>query len=175
MPAARDLTARQGNSSPSPGGSTSTCTRSCASDPPQAPTEFVHFAVGPAGVVRSDSWRGEYAAQPEVSCPLELARVCITERDASEAELTVTLGILVVRDSGEVTLDGRRVALRAESVQVEQLGAPAHRAAMNYETAERVGEVAQNVLLGIGVLATFGMLVAFSEPCAPIDVSAPDL
>ena len=144
----------------------------CASEAPRESTEFVHLAVGPAGVVRSDSWRGEYPAQPQVRCPLELARICITEKDAPQAELTVTLGTLVVRESGEVTLDGRLVAQRAQSVQVEQLGAQGNQAPRHYETAEKVGVIAQQVLMGIGALATFGVLVAFSDPCAPLDLSA---
>jgi hypothetical protein len=137
----------------------------CASEPPRQSTEFVHLAVGPAGVVRSDSWRGEYPAQPQVSCPLELARVCITERDAPEAELTVTLGTLIVRESGEVTLDGRLVALRAERVTVEQLDAPSGTSSgLGYGTTEKIGEIAQDTILALGVFASLGLLYAFGGP-----------
>ena len=137
----------------------------CASEPTRESPEFVHLAVGPAGVVRSDSWRGEYPAQAQVSCRLELARVCITESDTSVSELTVTLGTLVVRASGAVTLDGRPVAQRAERVTVEQLDAPrGTRSGLAYGTTEKIGEIAQDTMLALGVFASLGLLYAFGGP-----------
>jgi hypothetical protein len=137
----------------------------CAAAPAKDARLVVLFTVQPTGVVRSDAWCGESAPQDQASYAVELARVRIREVDASEHELTALLSTLVVCKSGEVLLGERSVARRAASVWVEELdahGGPS--SGLQYGTTKRVGAVAQDVLLALGCLASFGLLAASSDP-----------
>jgi len=135
----------------------------CGSAPPRAHSSIVQFSLGPAGVVRSDSWRGESSPQEKVSLTVELATVRIAEQGGSEQELSVTLATLEVHKDGVVLLDGRLVSERAESVSIEDLhaGSAPRTWPWSYETAQAIGRTTNNVLLAVCAFATFGTLVHF--------------